>query len=111
MRAFLFESAYQVVTWVFITISIAAVFYFLAKGNHRGVLWSVITMVICVAIMIGLIADRYVVSDAPILPTDRPWLSVDVIPAGPITFEKGGATFPIVYRITNRGHSRPMRYE
>jgi hypothetical protein len=106
LRAFLFDSAYQVVTWVLIALAIAALFLFLSKGNHKGILWSVIALLVCVEVMVGLIAERYMTPDAPRPPIDRPWLSVEVIPDGPITFQNGTqATIPIKYRLTNMGHS------
>jgi len=56
---FLFDSAYQVVTWVLIALSIGGFFYFLGKSNGRGALWSAIALFIFIAIMIGIVADRF----------------------------------------------------
>ncbi len=36
---FLFDSAYQAVTWVWIAISISAFFYYAGKDNERGMRW------------------------------------------------------------------------
>jgi hypothetical protein len=39
-------------------------------------------------------------------PADRPWLSIEVAPDGPIIFQNGTqATIPVKYRLTNTGHS------
>jgi hypothetical protein len=106
VRAFVFDSAYQVVTWVLIAVAIAALFLCVSKGNHKGILWSAVALLICVEIMVALIAERYIAPDAPQLPSDRPWLSVEVMPDGPITFQNGTqATIPIKYRLTNMGRA------
>jgi hypothetical protein len=55
----LFDSVYQIVTWVVIAGAIGGIYHFLSKDNWRGVLWSSIGLACAVAIMIGLIADRY----------------------------------------------------
>jgi hypothetical protein len=113
LRAFLFDSAYQILTWVFIALSIGAIFFFLSKQDYRGVLWSVVALLICILIMLGLLADRYITEwkavNVPSPPTDRPWLNIEAIPAGPITYlpQQAGicAFFPIKFRVTNTGHS------
>ena len=59
MINFVFESLYQVVTWVFIGLTIGGIFYFLSKGNIRGVVWSSVGLICFVVIMIGIVADHY----------------------------------------------------
>jgi hypothetical protein len=59
MTNFLFESLYQVITWVFIALAVGSIFYFLSKGNTRGVLWSSVGLVCFVAVMIGIVGDHY----------------------------------------------------
>src|SRR5438270_8094110 len=113
LRALLFDSAYQVVTWVFIALSISAGFFFLGKQNYRGVVWSVVALLICTVIMLGLLYERYVTEwkavNVPLSLSDRPWLNIEVIPGGPITYrpqQRGISIFvPVIYRVTNTGRS------
>ena len=56
---FLFDSIYQIVTWVLIALSIGGIYHFSSRGNIRGVMWSIIALVVFVAIMIGIIGERY----------------------------------------------------
>jgi hypothetical protein len=60
----LFESVFQVVTWVGIAVAIAAIFYFLSKDNLRGAIWSSAALACAVAVMLAIIADRYFVHRA-----------------------------------------------
>jgi len=55
---FLFESAYQIVTWVLIGLSIGFFIFYLGKGNSRGILWSLISLFVWIIVMVGIIADR-----------------------------------------------------
>src|SRR5438093_229339 len=55
---FLFDSSYQVVTWVLIALCIGAIFYYAGKDNGRGILWSGIGLLFSIILMIGIIADR-----------------------------------------------------
>jgi hypothetical protein len=113
LRAFLFDSAYQLVTWVLIALSISAIFFFLSKQDYREAGWSVVALLVCIGIMLGLLAVRYVTEskavNVPLPPTNRPWLNVEVIPGGPIVYRQQGpdkcAFIPVTYRVTNRGHS------
>jgi hypothetical protein len=56
---FLFDSAYQIVTWVLIAASLGILLLFWSKDNYRGVLWGVIWLVCSISVMLGLLADRY----------------------------------------------------
>ncbi|MEY2520904.1 MAG: hypothetical protein QOF24_2663 [Verrucomicrobiota bacterium] len=56
---FLFDSAYQIVTWVLIAISIGSFFYFLSKGSGRGMMWSGAGLICSITAMLALLADRY----------------------------------------------------
>jgi len=113
LRAFLFDSAYQIVTWVLIALSISAVFFFLGRQDYGGVVWSSVALVICVVIMLWLLYDRYITEGKTVSvllpPSNRPWLNIEVTPGGPIVYrpQQDGisAFFPVIYRITNRGHS------
>lgn len=58
VRDFLFESIYEVVTWVFIALSIGGIFYF-ASTNRKRVRWSIIALIFSIVMMIGLIAQRH----------------------------------------------------
>jgi hypothetical protein len=113
LRAFLFDSAYQVVTWVLIALSIGAIFFFLSQQNYRGAIWSGVALLVCIGIMLGLLAVRYVTewkaANVPLPPTNRPWLNVEVAPGGPIVYRQQKAEIaifiPVTYRVINRGHS------
>jgi hypothetical protein len=59
MKEFLFESVFQVVTWVFIAIAIGALFYYKSNKDTRGFIWSTVALVCFVAVMVGIIADRH----------------------------------------------------
>lgn len=61
--AVFFESAFQIVTWVFIGISIAAFFYFASKDHPTGMALSVIALAVSVIIMVALIVKRVKVVD------------------------------------------------
>src|ERR1700736_4090127 len=57
--AFLFDSAYQIVTWVCIAGSFLAMSYFLSKDNMRGAYWSGVVLLIFVVLMLALLGDRH----------------------------------------------------
>lgn len=113
LRAFLFDSAYQVVTWVLIALSISAGFFFLSKQNYQGAVWSGVALLVCIVVMLGLLYDRYVTEwkavNVPLQPSDRPWLNVEIVPGGPIKYLPQGdhisAFIPVTFRVTNTGRS------
>jgi hypothetical protein len=81
MTNFLIESLYQVITLVFIALAIGSIFYFLSKGNTRGVLWSSVGLVCFVTILIGIVGDHYFFrSDVPaVIPNnerERPYVFI-----------------------------------
>lgn len=55
---FLFESVYQIVTWVVIGLSIAGIAVFYSQQRWRLVMWAVAIMLCAIVVMIGIIADR-----------------------------------------------------
>jgi hypothetical protein len=59
IQDFLFDSIYQVVTWVCIALAIGSIFYFASKSSNRGVMWSITALLCFVTIMIGIMADRH----------------------------------------------------
>jgi hypothetical protein len=74
IRRFLFDSTYQVVTWVWIGLSIAAYFYYLSKDSSRGVLWSGISLAFAALVMIILVASQHFSASGS---EERPELSID----------------------------------
>ncbi len=59
---FLFDSGYQVVTWVWIATSISSFFFFAGKPSGQrgqGMVWSALSLCVAVAVMILLLAKRY----------------------------------------------------
>jgi hypothetical protein len=114
---FLFDSAYQIVTWVFIALSIGGIWYFVSKGNYRGTLWSVITLACSVIVMIGIMADHYFFrsTDSPnkeqtASVTERPWIKIEHRIVRPLTFDvpRGSnsvATITLENTIENVGQS------
>jgi hypothetical protein len=102
---FLFESIYQIVTWVFIALSIGSIFYFANQGNKKLVMWSVIGLICFTLIMIGIIADRQLFrtaspSQKSETAKDRPELSIEK--AFVKTLEVGKPE-TIIMEVQNRG--------
>jgi hypothetical protein len=58
-RRILFDSAYQVVTWIWIGMSIGSYFYYLSKASSQGALWSMVSLVCSGVVMIVLVASQY----------------------------------------------------
>jgi hypothetical protein len=107
-KAFMFDSTYQIITWVLIALAVGSIFYYKSQGSNRGIIWSIVALIIFIALMVGMIADRYVSEDqdTETSPADRPWLSIEITPNGPITYQgTESATIPLSYRITNTGRS------
>jgi hypothetical protein len=99
---FFFDSAYQVVTWVWIAISISSFFFFAGKPEGqrgRGMMWSFISLVLSVIVMILLLAKRYF-WDSDGKPIDRPELSTERVYVK--TLEAGKPEI-IMMEIQNRG--------
>lgn len=73
----MFDSVYQVVTWVWIAFSIGAFFFYASKqtGGERGMLFSILSLVCSVVVMIALVARNHYLSK----PEDkkRPELSIE----------------------------------
>src|SRR5690348_8712395 len=59
LNAFLFESAFQVITWVCIGACFLSASIFFSKDNLRGVYWSGIFLAVFIFLMLGLIGDRH----------------------------------------------------
>lgn len=89
LTRFLFDSAYQVVTWVWIAASISAFFYFASKESGNGMRWSVASLVVSVVVMIALVASQHFIKPDGKERPERPelWrrsdvsISVQLLPA------------------------------
>ncbi len=56
---FLFDSVYQVVTWVWIAVSISAFFFFASNKSTRGMVASAISLLVAVITMLSLMAKKH----------------------------------------------------
>jgi hypothetical protein len=103
VRAFLFDSAYQLITWVCIALSIGSIFYFLGKGYWRGALWAFVILLVSIVVMLGLLADRYIVEGytrrAPVTETqERPYVVFRATRLKPLT----AGNYPVIeYELEN----------
>jgi hypothetical protein len=97
IRRFLFDSAYQVVTWIWIGFSIGAFFYYLSKNSGQGVLWSVVSLACSAIVMIVLIANQHFGAQDD---QERPELFVEQVIIEPFQVGKP-ETVSLIFR--NRG--------
>lgn len=65
LTAFLWESSFNIITWVCIAASLGFALLFYSKGEMRGFLWSLIALIICTVLMLGVIADRHFFQGPP----------------------------------------------
>jgi hypothetical protein len=72
LTAFLFDSIFQVVTWVGIAACLGAIFYFLSKDNMRGTYWGGAGLVILILLMIAMVGDRHFFQNSSAQPTISP---------------------------------------
>lgn len=108
---FLFDSFYQVVTWVCIGLAVGGLWYFASKDNGRGVLWSVCALFCSIVIMISIIADKYFfraivppIGSPQNASVERPELSIDrVLPR-----LAPGKPVSVTMQITNRGKAAAL---
>jgi hypothetical protein len=56
---FLFESVYQVVTWVWIAVSISAFFFFASSKSKNGMIDSAVSLFVAILVMLMLIAKKH----------------------------------------------------
>ena len=56
---FLYESVFQIVTWVFIALSVGFLILFISQHNWKGVLFSAAALLCSTIIMLALIAQRH----------------------------------------------------
>src|SRR5262245_397708 len=56
---FLFDSAYQIVTWVCIGGCLAFFFYSLSRDSMRGAYWSGSFLIVFIVLMLALVGDRH----------------------------------------------------
>jgi hypothetical protein len=87
LHEFLFESVWQVVTWVCIGLSAAFLVGHFFKGNNRGIMWSVIFLTIFILLMLGMVADR-VWFDSVMLERDKQKTPQTIV-QHPYVFVKG----------------------
>jgi hypothetical protein len=81
---FLFDSVYQIVTWVWIGVSIASFFFFAGKPSGQraqGMKWSAISLGLSVITMILLLAKQHFFDAAP--PDERPKEGAPNLPTTP----------------------------
>lgn len=98
---FLFDSAYQVVTWVWIGLSIAALFYYAGKDSVSGIRWSIVSLISSVVVMIVLVANQHFFSKHS-EPSKRPELYIREARMTPLV---AGQPETIVLGIGNRGNA------
>jgi hypothetical protein len=100
---FLFESTYQIITWVCIACTIGSIFYFFSKEDYRGVVWGVVGLICSVTIMVGMIAIRYI-PHTKITVTSAPELKAAIhVEPGPINNFDVGFRTSITVKIRNNG--------
>jgi hypothetical protein len=75
LRTILFESAYDVVTWVLIALTVGGVLLFYGTKNWRGLLWAGCALVCLTTIMIALKAQHHlsVFAEQPLAPAPAPY--------------------------------------
>jgi hypothetical protein len=101
MWEFLFDSAYQVVTWVWIGLSIASFFYYAGKDHVSGTRWSLVSLICSVIVMIILVANQHFFSRHS-EPAKRPELYINGSRMGPLS---SGQPETVVLGIKNRGQT------
>src|SRR5436305_941957 len=56
---FLFDSFYQVVTWVWIGVSISAFFFFASNKSKNGMIGSAVSLLAAILLMLALMAKKH----------------------------------------------------
>ncbi len=100
LTRFLFDSAYQVVTWVWIAVSISAFFYYASKDSSHGMRWSAASLVLSVIVMIALIASQHFVKTDGKESRERPELYTHGAMMGPLV---AGEPETVLVGLKNRG--------
>lgn len=74
LRTILFETTYDLVTWVLIGLTIGLVVTFATTKNWRGLLWSGCALICLTTIMVALKAQHHVsvFAEGPPAPTPAP---------------------------------------
>lgn len=80
LRTILFESAYDLVTWVLIALAVGSVLLFYSTKNWRGLLWAGCALVCLTAIMVALKAQHHISVFAEQPPTPSPALTATPTP-------------------------------
>lgn len=100
--AFFFDSVYQVVTWVWIAVSISSFFFFAGKPRvegGKGMAWSAVSLSIAVVVMILLLAKKYFLDAREMA---RPELYISGSRMLPLKVGQGET---VVLGIKNRGNA------
>src|SRR6266478_9881768 len=100
LTRFLFDSAYQVVTWVWIAVSISAFFHYDSKDSSHGMRWSAASLVLSVIVMIALIASQHFVKTDGKGNRGRPELYTHGAMMGPLV---AGEPETVLVGLKNRG--------
>src|SRR5437773_901244 len=99
IKRFLFASVYEVITWVWIGVSIGAYFYNAANKNAGGVRLAEISLAVSVFAMLCFIAKR-IFWDEQEKPSERPELSLEM---AKVVFRPNQSAMVRLY-IRNRGN-------
>lgn len=71
---FLFDSVYQVVTWVWIGVSISAFFFFASNKSKNGMIGSAVSLLAAILLMLALMAKKHFWDGEADKPHTRPEL-------------------------------------
>lgn len=97
---FLFDSVYQVVTWVWIAVSISAFFFFASNKSKSGMIGSAVSLLVAIFVMLALMAKKHFLDgDAE---KTRPELYISGSMMGPLT---PGEPETVLLGLKNRGNA------
>jgi hypothetical protein len=57
--AFFFDTAYDLVTWIVIALSVGFLIAFFFKGSWRGVMWASVVLISASLVMVAIRADKF----------------------------------------------------
>jgi hypothetical protein len=99
---FLFDSVYQVVTWVWIGVSISAFFFFASNKSNSGMVLSVVSLLAAILVMLSLMAKKHFWDGEAEKIQQRPELYVSGARMTPL---HAGQPERVVLGIKNRGNA------
>lgn len=130
LKAFLFDSAFNVITWVCIGACFLSASIFFSKDNMRGVYWSGVFLAAFIVLMLGLLGDRWFFQGTKktTKPNERrPYVFLNVIGLKPLVagqpvsmvaeFKNSGPTQAVVtlsdgtVSVRQLGDARPLAYK